>query len=72
MSEGKIENYRQARTAEQYLGYLNERMMDEDICLQDLAKKQYEAEEIILELQRFHMSQKIRLVVDNTKEDQHV
>lgn len=68
MTEAKIQNHRQARTAEQYLHILNEEMLDDDITLEEIQHKQSQIEEILLELERFHRSRAIRLVVDNTKE----
>lgn len=72
MSENPIKTMAQARTMEQYLEILNTEMMDDDICLVDLQKKHHQSEEIIVALNDFYQNHSIRLVVDNTREAEHV
>ena len=59
-----IQNHTQARTAEQYLAIINEQLMDETLDMDTIIAKSIEAEDIMVELQRFHHDSSIKLVVD--------
>ena len=64
-----ITNHAQARTAEQYLDILITQLSESNLSFDHLAALHDESESVLLSLIKFYHDRKIRLVVDNTKEE---